>query len=140
MLVFLAFQVHILADVTSRLLPLPARDWTENLDEPSYVCRSLLLCSHICLRDYLRPLGYRKKAYIIHSCFASVFQAIHPLFLFLYAFFTCIDNTKYGICRDRASISSLTCISKIGVLLFKERCLLFRCVEILGIHAALFFF
>lgn len=48
MLVFLAFQVHILADVTSRLLPLPARDWTENLDEPSYVCRSLLLCSHIC--------------------------------------------------------------------------------------------
>jgi len=24
-------------DVTSRLFPLPARDWTENLDEPSYV-------------------------------------------------------------------------------------------------------
>jgi hypothetical protein len=45
MLVFLAYQVHIIADVTSRLLPLPARDWTETLGEPSRLCGSDLLLS-----------------------------------------------------------------------------------------------
>ncbi len=48
MLVFLAFQVHILADVTSRLLPLPARDWTENLDVPSlYVGASCAALTYV---------------------------------------------------------------------------------------------
>ena len=50
-------------DVTSRLFPLPARDWTENLDEPSYVECNLFrfVALYVYSGTYRDLLGYRKK-------------------------------------------------------------------------------
>ena len=107
MLVFLPFQVHILADVTSRLFPLPARDWTDNRTSHQYrnhVCEKchkyifLARVYRLCDAPYTYyktdqdNQGYRKKAYIIHFRFASVFPSIYGLsliFIFsLWLFFT----------------------------------------------------
>jgi hypothetical protein len=88
-------------DVTSRLFPLPARDWTENLDEPSYVeCNLFRFGSFRCALhvewDLPRPFRIPKEAYIIPCRFARVFLAIFDELRNL-MYFICVFFTLRGI-------------------------------------------